>query len=43
MHSSARKNIDSAMEFVNENMQEDLKNISVDVDEIKKMKEALSM
>jgi copper homeostasis protein len=39
LHSSARKNIKNEMEFVNENMQEDLQNISVDADEIKKMKE----
>jgi len=38
LHSSARKNIDSAMEFINEDMQENLQNISVDADEIKKMK-----
>jgi len=38
LHSSARKNIDSAMEFINEGMQENLQNISVDADEIKKMK-----
>ena len=43
LHSSARKNIASAMEFVNENMQENLQNISVDVDEIRRMKEALSV
>ena len=42
LHSSARKNIDSAMEFVNESMQENLQNISVDIDEIKKMKEEIS-
>ncbi|HVX27859.1 MAG TPA: copper homeostasis protein CutC [Parafilimonas sp.] len=41
LHSSARKNIKSQMEFVNENMQERLENISVDVDEIKKMKQVL--
>jgi copper homeostasis protein len=39
LHSSARKNIASEMEFVNENMQENLQNISVNVQEIKKMKE----
>jgi copper homeostasis protein len=38
LHSSARKNIGSAMEFINEGMQENLQNISVDADEIKKMK-----
>jgi copper homeostasis protein len=43
LHSSARKNIKSEMEFINAKMQEDLQNISVDEDEIKKMKDALSM
>jgi copper homeostasis protein len=38
LHSSARKNITTEIKFVNKNMQEDLQNISVDVDEIKKMK-----
>src|SRR6478609_2614852 len=38
LHSSARKNTDSVMEFINEGMQENLQNISVDADEIKKMK-----
>jgi copper homeostasis protein len=38
LHSSARKNMKSEMEFVNENMQEDLMNISVDEEEIMKMK-----
>jgi len=38
LHSSARKNIDSAMQFINEGMQENLQNISVDAAEIKKMK-----
>jgi copper homeostasis protein len=42
LHSSARKNIISEMEFINENMHETLQNISVDGDEIKKMKAALS-
>lgn len=42
LHSSARKNIKTEMEFVNENMQENLQNISVDADEIKKMKEEIS-
>jgi copper homeostasis protein len=41
LHSSARKNIDSEMEFVNKNMQETLQNISVDADEIKKMNEEI--
>jgi copper homeostasis protein len=38
LHSSARKNIDSKMEFANAGMNEHLQNISVDEDEIKKMK-----
>lgn len=38
MHSSARKNVNSEMEFVNENIQENLNNISVDEEEIKNMK-----
>lgn len=41
LHSSARKNMDSLMEFINKGMQESLQNISVDADEIKKMKQAL--
>jgi copper homeostasis protein len=41
LHSSARKNIDSEMEYVNEKMQEMLMNVSVDEDEIKKMKAAI--
>ncbi len=41
LHSSARKNINSEMKFVNRNMQENLQNISVDADEIKRMKEEL--
>lgn len=41
LHSSARKNIKSEMEFVNEKMHEELTNISVDADEIKKMKSIL--
>ncbi len=43
LHSSARKNISSVMEFINENMKEPLQNISVDEDEIKNMKAALSI
>jgi copper homeostasis protein len=42
LHSSARKNINTEMEFVNANMKEMLRNISVDEDEIKKMKVALT-
>jgi copper homeostasis protein len=42
LHSSARKSIKTEMEFVNENMQENLQNISVDADEIEKMKEEIS-
>ncbi len=38
MHSSARTMIDSKMKFCNEAMTEKLQNISVDEDEIKKMK-----
>ena len=41
LHSSARKNMDSAMEFINESMEENLQNISVDAEEIKRMKIAL--
>jgi copper homeostasis protein len=41
LHSSARKNINSEMEFINTGMNETLQNISVDEDEIKKMKMAL--
>lgn len=43
LHSSARKNISSEMKYVNENLQETLVNISVDEEEIKKMKQVLSM
>lgn len=42
LHSSARKNIDTEMEFINENMHETMTNISVDADEIKYMKAALN-
>lgn len=38
LHSSARKNIASQMEFVNAGMEETLYNISVDEDEVRKMK-----
>lgn len=41
LHSSARKNIASAMEFTNAGMEENLYNISVDEDEVRKMKEEL--
>lgn len=41
LHSSARKNSKTEMEFINEGMQEEIQNISVDEEEIKKMKEAL--
>jgi copper homeostasis protein len=41
LHSSARKNIPSQIKFVNEGMKETMQNISVDAEEIKKMKEAL--
>jgi copper homeostasis protein len=43
LHSSARKNIDSAMQFINQGMQETLQNISVDAAEIKKMKVELQV
>ncbi|HYK47673.1 MAG TPA: copper homeostasis protein CutC [Parafilimonas sp.] len=42
LHSSARNNIPSPMEFRNEGMMEKLENISVDADEVKKMKDALN-
>lgn len=42
LHSSARKIIPSQMQFTQQSMNENLENISVDVDEIKKMKTALS-
>ncbi len=41
LHSSSRKNISSEMEFANEEMNETLMNISVDEDEVKKMKEEI--
>ncbi|HEX5153213.1 MAG TPA: copper homeostasis protein CutC [Parafilimonas sp.] len=43
LHSSARKNIPSEMEFTNAGMEEDLENISVDVEEIRKMKVELGV
>lgn len=42
LHSSARINVDSVMEFTNAGMQETLQNISVDAEEIKRMKHALN-
>ncbi len=42
LHSSARKNIDSEMEFINTGMNENLQNNSVDEDEIKMMKSILN-
>jgi copper homeostasis protein len=42
LHSSARKNIDSEMEFINTCMNENLQNISVDEDEIKMMNSILN-
>jgi copper homeostasis protein len=42
LHSSARLNIDSEMEFTSESMEERLQNISVDQNEIKRMKAALN-
>lgn len=42
LHSSARININSTMQFTNAAMQESMQNISVDVDEIKKMKSELN-
>ena len=41
IHSSARKNINTPMQFVNKSMQENLQNISVDEDEIKLMLEEI--
>ena len=41
LHSSARKNIASAMQFIQNGMLENLENTIVDTDEIKNMKEAL--
>jgi copper homeostasis protein len=41
LHSSARKNMHTEMEFINKNMNEALQIISVDEDEIKLMKATL--
>jgi copper homeostasis protein len=43
LHSSARKNVDAEMEFINEGMNEMLQNISVDEDEIRSMKKNLEL
>ncbi len=43
LHSSARKNIDAEMEFINEGMQEVLRNVSVDEDEVRSMKKNLGL
>ncbi len=42
LHSSARMPEASSMEFINDNMKENIENLSVDVNEIKKMKQALA-
>ncbi len=42
LHTSARKNIPSEMEFIQESMQEDITNISVDGNEIREMKKRIS-
>ena len=42
LHSSAKKNIHTEMEFINKGMNETLQNISVDENEIRKMKAALN-
>jgi copper homeostasis protein len=42
LHSSARKNIASAMLLPKQSMNEELKTVSVDMDDIRKMKSALS-
>lgn len=42
LHSSARKNSPSGMQFKKESMKEDMKNISVDEEEIRSMKTALT-
>ncbi|MFL9484114.1 copper homeostasis protein CutC [Chitinophagaceae bacterium LWZ2-11] len=42
-HSSARKNAGTEMQFVNASMQEELMNIIVDEDEVRKMKENLRL
>jgi copper homeostasis protein len=41
MHSSARKNMASQMQFVKESMKENMQSVSVDVEEIKRMKDAI--
>ncbi len=41
LHSSARKNIPSAMQFAASGMHEKMENTSVDIDEVRKMKQAL--
>ncbi len=43
LHTSARKNIASKMQFVNEGMKEILENISIDEDEVMKMKMELGI
>jgi copper homeostasis protein len=40
IHSSARKTVASSMQFGHPGMKEKMKNVSVDIDEIKKMKQA---
>jgi copper homeostasis protein len=42
VHSSARKIVASKIQFIQQSMNENLENVTVDVDEIKKMKEALN-
>ncbi len=42
LHSSARKNIQSEMEFVNKGMNENLQNISVNAEEVEAMKSAIN-
>jgi copper homeostasis protein len=43
LHSSARKNVDTEMEFINEGMKETLQNVSVDEDELRSMKKNLGL
>jgi copper homeostasis protein len=43
VHSSARQTAPSQMQFTQQSMNENLENITVDIDEIKKMKEALNV
>ncbi len=43
LHTSARKIIPSEMEFIQESMQENISNISVDGDEIREMKKRISV